>query len=310
MGNRTKLIKQNINNFPQELQKVFHFMNISTSINLIGSSNYKNFLYIGDYDLNDYYKTSDTKNILNKIYENFRDKFIDAKKNPDMFITDFKCGEDDTHEPLRWNYKDIMKGYKIVDNTKYQFTDCVMHKSTMKLDMIYLYNGIATEISDNYFLQIKTETNYIKEDKKETMNKLVESYNEKIQEKNYFKALKRLFNIEQLEGHKSEKLIDLFNSDLGLLYNVISELKTIILLLEQTFKPIKLDIVKNNLQYVKYKGSKVIQLDTDDICSTIDKICKSNSKKYMINSLNKLCNELIKKLNDKVKPYLKKIDDK
>ena len=34
-----------------------------------------------------------TSTVLNKLYENFLNKFIEAEKDPNQFICDFKCGE-------------------------------------------------------------------------------------------------------------------------------------------------------------------------------------------------------------------------
>ncbi len=69
-----------MNNLPNQLQDVFHFMSISSDYSLVGSSSYKTFLYNNDYDLNEYYRRKDTPKILNKIYLDFKDKFITAKK--------------------------------------------------------------------------------------------------------------------------------------------------------------------------------------------------------------------------------------
>ena len=65
---------------------------------------------------NPWSKEKKGRTILDKIYNAFKDKFISCKEDEDYFITDFKCGLNTDGSPLRWEYKDIMKGYKILDD--------------------------------------------------------------------------------------------------------------------------------------------------------------------------------------------------
>jgi hypothetical protein len=56
MPNKVILKENNIQNFPEQLQDIFHLLSISSNYFLIGSAKYKNFLYSNDYDLNEKYK--------------------------------------------------------------------------------------------------------------------------------------------------------------------------------------------------------------------------------------------------------------
>ncbi len=80
MTEKVVLKQQLLDNFPEELQKVFHFLSISTNYSLIGSSSLRNMIYNNDFDLNEIYKTNETKNVLHNLYEMFKEKFIEAKK--------------------------------------------------------------------------------------------------------------------------------------------------------------------------------------------------------------------------------------
>jgi hypothetical protein len=306
---RNILKQQNINSFPTDVQHIFHFLSISTNYFLIGSASYKNFIYSNDYDLNERYKAKDTATVLNNLHENFKEKYKMAKENPDYYIIDFKLGEDDKSEPLRWSYTDVIKGYQIINNKKYTFQDCLLQKATMKIDMIVSINGVFSEISDNYFLQIGNHKNTNDEDKKETIQNLVLDYNEQIEDKKYMKALKRLFSIETIEGKPSQKLINLFNSDAGRLYKIIFDINTLILLLEQTFKPCPIDKIKSNLQLIKYSGSKITTIKSEFITKDIDTICETISSKVKLkNGLERLVNKLNCVLNRSVEKYLVKIE--
>lgn len=273
------LKQQELKNFPSELQDVFHFLSISTDYSLIGSSSYRNINYNNDFDLNEIYTTKDTKDILTKIYKMFKEKYIMALQDPDYYLVDFKCGEDERKQPIRWTYDDIMKGKK----GKYKFQDCLLMKSTMKLDLIYIFNGMASEVTENYYLKIGSKANFDEPyfDKEELVKNLLTAYNEYVQDKCYFKALKRLFSIQAIEKKPSKKLVDLFNSNLGLLYKCINNLGCVSILLEQTFKEAPIEQVINNLQLIKYNMSKVVDVNIN-VSVQIDTICTLKSRAKMV----------------------------
>lgn len=304
MSNKNvKLYKQSMEAFPEQIQDIFHLLSISSNYFLIGSAQYKNFLYSSDYDLNETYKSKDTKQVLNNLYENFKEKFIEAKKDPNIFITDFKCGIDKKGEPIRWSYDDIMKGTK----GNYKFVDCLLMKSTMKLDMIVFINGCCTEITDNYFLTIGKTKNFDLTTKNDLINMLVENYNELIKEHKYFKAIKRLFSIQALQNKPSKKLIELLNSDLGRLYKTMSDLNTILELFEQTFKPCPLDKIKQNLQIIKYFVSKITSINVNFVVTELQAINKYKKQSEIVDALERLCDKVNTILNSHVKNYLVKL---
>ena len=82
-----------------------------------------------------------------------------AEEDPNIFIIDFKCGEIDGI-PVRWNKETIKTGKHVVKGKSVSFTDCVMMKSVMKMDIIALINGFFTEFSENYYIKIGNQTNY------------------------------------------------------------------------------------------------------------------------------------------------------
>lgn len=302
-----KLKVQPMKNLPEQLQDVFHFLSISTNYALIGSSSWRNSLYNNDFDLNELYQTKETAHILDKIYDMFKTKFQTALKDPDFFLIDFKCGEDDRHEPIRWSYDDIMKG----KHGKFTFQECIMMKATMKLDLIYFFNGMATEVTENYFFKLGSKANFTEPmyDKDKIIKNLVESYNECVDEKKYFKALKRLFSIEALEKRPSQRLLELFNSELGLLYKCISNLGCVVLLLEQKFKKPPMKRIIENIQLIKYNASKIVSIDLN-ISDELDKICKTKSKVKMAKEIENMCRKLNIVLNKHAEQYLIKIDQK
>jgi hypothetical protein len=276
--------KRNINDFSDDLINAFNFISITNTTDIIGSSINKKIHFISDYDLNEYIST-DTK--TETIYNDFKQIFINTKKDNNFFITDFKCGEKN-NKPLRWNYDDIMKGSQkgITFNTALKQKDVVC-----KLDIIVLIDNKITEITNNYFF-IKNEN----ESKTNIMKSLMKSYKENIKEKNYMKALKRLYSYNKIRkpNNKQTELMKFFNSDVGRLNKIRSDLELIILLSEQ---PIDINIIKHNLQIIKYD----ISFSEFNISDEIDKICKLNNITKIIKKVNSIKNKLSKFINNIVK---------
>ena len=190
------IIYQNIDDFNNKLVNIINFVGIEGKTNIIGSSILKPIRYNSDWDLSTEIKGD--LNLRNNIYKRFLKVFKDSKKDKRIFLVDFKCGEDDKKEPLRWTYNDMLKGFKIVNNTQYNFTDCLTQKATIKLDIIYLLNGKFTEMSNNYYIKLGKESNFNKITKASVIKSINDDYNELIKEGKFYKALKREFSIIEI----------------------------------------------------------------------------------------------------------------
>lgn len=256
------LSSKRIASFSDSVQTVFNLLSISRKYTVVGSAALNEIKYSADYDLNEFFKEeiSDKGEILDRLYKIFRDKFKVAASDPDIYITDFKCGEDSNGEPLRWDYADILRGTKTLENgRKVSFQECLLMKATLKLDMVVVIDGRFVEFSDNYFLKLgNSEANYFPHDIEKGMilNGLAHDYYFNIQSSgNLMKALKRLFSYLRLENEgknesKLDKLIEFFNSDAGLLYKINSEIKTIISIIDTTFRVVPRNQVRENLSLI------------------------------------------------------------
>jgi hypothetical protein len=260
------LKEKNIKDYNTKVKNVFNFLSIAGEYRVIGSASLKKIKYFSDYDLDELFKENRTNDsIYTKIYKSFKQKFIDARKDINLFITDFKCGMNSDGEPLRWSYNDMMKGYKILENRrKITFEECIDIKTTIKIDVVALIDGLFTEFSENYFFKIgENGGNFFPHDidKEHILNQLKHSYDEYMYvEQNYLKALKRIFAYKELKNKKKYKsqlikLMDFFNSNIGLINKIRSELDIILVLLENKYdfrKPKNPDIIFN-LQNMKKK---------------------------------------------------------
>ena len=294
------MIKKHKQDFNNNLLNTFNILSISGNYNIVGSSSLKSIYYNSDIDLNEHDRFNSYKNV----YEKFKYIFQTCKENPNLFITDFKCGLNNKNEPFRWTYKDIMKGYI----GKKSFEDCLKDKSMIKLDLVYLLNGVFVEISEVYFFKIQNHTNYY--DDAFNTNSIKTSIQNEIHEllKNgkYFKALKRMFSILNIKKSKKpivNKLISFFNSQTGILYKANSDLNILLTLIDNKFRKPNIDDIKNNLQVIKQNLS--IQTQTHKNCSIIiDDICKQNNMNNMKIYIYKLCEYLQRVFNRDAKSFL------
>ena len=298
------LKKHQINDFNNELIKTFNKLSIGTKYKIIGSSSLKSTIYFNDYDLHNYFKSND-KNILNKITNHFKTLFKESYKNPNTWITDFKCGFDPNYKKdedaykLRWDRHDIAKGFKILRHgAKKYFKDCILDKTIMKIDYIILLNGQFVELSENYEFSIDGKSNITpKKDIKDELKNEIKKY----KTENKFKAYKREFSLLKLEGknpNKMKKLVELFNGELGLMNKIINELKLILLMLEQSFRPVKFYDICHNLQIIKQQLS---YFNFKNFSSTVDSLCETKSKNKIHQTLDSIITYLQNKLNQELK---------
>ena len=129
----------------------------------IGSASLKGNRYRNDYDIDGLFKSTGKKDVVEKyLYKVFLNKFNEAYKTNNVWITDFKCGMDSDGENLRWDYKDMKKGFKVMSNgRKILFTECLLQKSMMKMDIVSIVDGIMTEFSEKYYITIGGESNFL-----------------------------------------------------------------------------------------------------------------------------------------------------
>jgi hypothetical protein len=298
--------KKQLINFSSKVQKVFNLITISRKFRVVGSAALKNIRYVNDYDLNELYKRDfDTKEALNLIYKMFVDKFKRCEKDTSCFITDLKCGMDSDGTPLRWDKKDIKKGFKeLKDGRKMTFQECILTKSTFKLDLVKIIDGVFTEFSDNYLIKLGEESNFFPNNltRDHLLTSLKQSYEDYFYTyQNLYKGLKRAFSYYLMEGedknaHLLKKLIKLFNSPLGKLYNVKGQLGTIILVMEDKnkFRKPKMADIKKNLELI---WKSLEYLPVTDIRKKLDNALKVNTTTKMKRILEDIEDDLFLIIN-------------
>lgn len=283
--------KKSLKEFSDKIQKVFNLLTISHKIRVVGSASFKNIRYVSDYDLNELFSRNfDSDQALDLIYKMFKKKFEECEKDPTCFITDFKCGMNTDGEPLRWRKEDIKKGTKqLEDGRIIKFQDCILQKTTFKLDIIKIIDGVFTEFSDNYFVKLGEEANFFPHDISidHLKNSLKHAYDEYFYVfRNLYKGLKRAFSYYLIEEGKNEvilkKLMNFFNSPVGKLYQIRSQLGTLALVMENAskFREAKISDIKKSIKIIL---SELKFVDVKNVKDKLEEILKTSSRKKIEN---------------------------
>ena len=304
-----KELKQN--DYSTPVQKIFHLLSVKGEYKIIGSAKLSAIKYVNDYDLEEYItEPNSTKHYTNVLWKVFKEKFQQAEKNPNIFITDFKCGEING-VPVRWNKTNIKSGKQKVGTASITFQKCLLQKSVIKMDVVALINNIFTEFSENYYFTLGQFTNYEKnKSKHKIQNGLLNEAQQYFRTGKVFKSLKRLFSYfltKQVQPKLQELLVQFFNSEIGLLNKSKNELEILILVVENMFrKPNRKDIV-NNLQVVKQNLNYITEVQIkSNLSESIDLICKRRNLKEIKEGIEVVKSYLQKKVNESTMPFLER----
>ena len=228
--------------YNNNIKKIVKLMSMESKVNIVGSAKIRQNIYYSDYDS---FETVKGKN-ENMIYNHFKSVFEIIQNSENTIITDFKLGEF-RGKALRWDYESI----KRKENNGITFDDAIKQKSIIKMDIVTLLNGRFIEITEVYNIYIDGESNSdysIDNVRKE----LTDDMKKMIKEGNLMKALKRKYSLLNLDNKNKavrEKLIDYFNSPIGLLNRSKSDLETMLLVIESP--KFDIDEIRNSLQMLK-----------------------------------------------------------
>lgn len=206
-------------NYPTSVVDILEAMSLSRGkkMKVIGSASLRSIQFVGDYDANDIISGAPAK-----VAKGLRDAVKRLQAMPDVIIGDIKCGGT-AQEPLRWTPAQIIAG----KNGHTSLEEAVAHEAMRKMDAIGLVGGRYVELSVVYLYPSESLSD------KKLVSILQEAIKELLGEKNYWKALKRYFSIQRLTNRKrAEEMVPIFNGDLGRLYSVITDIATLLYLLE------------------------------------------------------------------------------
>jgi len=252
--------------YNKNITKIAKIMSLESKVNIVGSAKVRRNIYYSDYDS---FSTIKGKN-ENMIYNHFKSVFEIIKNSENTIITDFKMGEF-RGKPLRWDYEAIKRR----ENNGITFEQALKQKSMIKMDVVTLLNGRFIEITEVYNIYIDGSSNadYTKENVRKELN---DDMLKQIKDGNYMKALKRkysLLNLDNKNKQVREKLIDYFNSPIGLLNRSKSDLETMLTVIQSP--KFDIDEIRNSLQMLKE------QISAFPVENNLEEISKINTKQNM-----------------------------
>jgi len=267
------------------------------NVEKIGSSADPNIKYASDVDLQEFVQTDD---FFETILHKFQDRFRKAERNPNVFITDMKCGKF-RGLPVRWNKQSIKRGHQYIDNIKINLVDCLQQKSIIKMDIIALIDGVFTEFSNNYYFTFSDGFTTMPISTMKLSDIFLHEFQEKMRDKKYFKALKRLYSYFKVRKNKKyqNKLITFFNSDIGKLNYQINGLQIIYDVIGNSFRTPKKSDVRHNLL--------VIQKNLpNEYKSLIDQIMNKSTLSHMKPEMKKTIDQLTEVVNQQTMNFIDK----
>jgi hypothetical protein len=296
--------------YEKGLRQIFNLLTIRGDYQVIGSGAIEEIKYGSDYDLQEFVKESDYKKSTRHLLKMFQEKYKKALADPDVFILDFKCGVDDENNAIRWNKTSIRKGHQMVDGRKVTFQECLLMKSTIKMDITALVDGVFIEFSDNYYITLKDFNTFtaVAKSHDDILYSLQHEAEVKYHAGDYWKAMKRIFAYMKSKGGyvpKVKQLVRYFNSTTGLLSKNRSELDIIALIIVNKFRKPRLEDVVNNLQLVRQELSKIHGFKLNDVEDEIDRISKMPLAK-----MSKPLEEVIAKVKGLVNAHAKRFLEK
>jgi hypothetical protein len=271
-----------------------------------------NFIY-GSYALKTqpYYSDIDTINNVHinlprrksiayivKMLKHITKKIVDKKG---WFFTDMKAGMYDDGSSVHWTPQEVIKGKrngKMPDFNNHvgekKLSDAVQENALLKIDMVAPYYGRYIEVTVVYFIsdldgdinftQMQLDPEYILKSLKEDTRKQFNNHK-------YFKTAKRIFAQAKAKNDLKviKALLPLITSNVSKLSSIESDLKTIILLLEERHKLNKV-ITNEEFNIIIDKLSNVIDISFNEqaIIHALHYANHNIKKHNLINAINAL----------------------
>lgn len=255
----------------------------------IYKSDFKNYKEVFYYIESNKYISTSQKKELNKLYNNINNE--NDIINQFYFLDAFR-----KTYTLRWSLKELVNGYKMVDNEKKTLGDCLYDPAIFKIDLLAQTRKGLEEISIIYQFKYRNKIlngGYV--DIKQSLRKDITILFGK---EKYFKCLKRIFSYNTMKGDNermNDNLIKLFNSNVGILYMVINDMEQII----EHAKEIKRENLLFEIDIIKLNLNKIYEFDNDLLDKITEKLfllkSKDNEKiKIEVEEIKNIFEEILK----------------
>lgn len=243
--------------YTKRVVEIIQAMSLSGKIKLLGSMTLRNQLYAGDFDMNEIVPVSS----IDDAVERFQKMISRLLQMKDVFIGDIKAGEIDD-EPVRWTPKQCLKGSVLVNGRRMTLEEAFQSPTMTKVDVVgYTDQQKFQDFSCIYtFKQGSRILNPIDLDPNKGLREDIQEYE---REGNYFKVLKRMYAFARLKKQKKvlEKMNPILNGDLGRIYSLLSDISTILYLLENE-EVVPFEKIQHEINGFRSRLGNISQEDT------------------------------------------------
>jgi hypothetical protein len=158
---------------------------------------------------------------------------------------------------LRWTLKEVLQGFKILPNNQtITLSNALQSKGVVKVDIIGLTNGKSkfTDFSMIYDIRINNKVITYDVKTQDVVNELRLSVYENSLLGNYFKAIKRIFSLARYFRNMElvKRLTDYLNGFIGLIYQVKSDIGTL-LYLEENYENLPVEKIQYELKMFRVR---------------------------------------------------------
>lgn len=215
--------------YKDDIKRIIKLLTYKTKLELKGSASLVSQRFPSDYDFMSMMKRPTEHEFVTFL----RDVLNKIKESPDYWFTELKFQSRDKKTKVFPHQ--LLKEGEVGSWDKLEL---------IKLDMVARIDNRFTEVSVIYSFTDELPT---PEEYKKSLEKDI---TELVSEGNYYKALKRMFNIYKADGYKKGllRLTKIFNGEMGELYQKISNLEAIQLVLK--YYPTQ-DVIKKSVINLK-----------------------------------------------------------
>lgn len=201
-------------------------------------------------------------NVITGDEYNYTKKMLSKKLTIDTFL---QMKKEIRFHIVRWTPEEVLKGVVVLRNKKKMtLKEAFSSNSVIKLDIVAYINGRFSDFSNIYILKYNgIPINNVDLNEQSSIKQDLMYF---LSSDNYYKAFKRLFSLVRKEGDKGEavtllqKLTTMFNSDLGRLYLLKTDIETLIFLLDN-FKNISPEKLRYELNQFRVRLGNIYSID-------------------------------------------------
>lgn len=203
-------------------------------------------------------------NVITGDEYNYTKKMLSKKLTIDTFL---QMKKEIRFHIVRWTPEEVLKGVVVLRNKKKMtLKEAFSSNSVIKLDIVAYINGRFSDFSNIYILKYNgIPINNVDLNEQSSIKQDLMYF---LSSDNYYKAFKRLFSLVRKEGVGNgsqqgdllQKLTTMFNSDLGRLYLLKTDIETLIFLLDN-FKNISPEKLRYELNQFRVRLGNIYSID-------------------------------------------------